>query len=314
MYADCADTSLGGRSPCRRYSTAQFAYSILDDMTGYTKLFGSIVASTIWEEDNETRIIWITMLAMANQFGEVEASIPGLAKLSKIPIPATLAALEKLSAPDEYSRTKDNEGRRIETIDGGWIILNHAKYRAKASEDDKKDKAAIRQQRRRDKLKNHAPVTLSHAPVTENHASHDKQRQIAEAEAKAGREETPAPDVGIPTLQEVLDYGPTANATPESCTNFFNHKQDNNLWLNRFGKLINWRSGLRTWAVKDRAMPQVEKKNTLPAFRQLEALKDKFYSLPANRESARHDPKHRYTDAEYKEVADLRKEIEGFGQ
>jgi len=30
---------------------------------GYTKLYSSIVASTMWREDDKTRIVFITMLA-----------------------------------------------------------------------------------------------------------------------------------------------------------------------------------------------------------------------------------------------------------
>lgn len=122
-------------------------------MAGYTKLFNSILASTIWREPSSIRIVWITMLAMANQNGEVEASIPGLSDLARISIEETEDALKALMAPDRYSRTKEHEGRRIEEIDGGWKILNHATYRAKMSADErrqyKKEKQA--EYRKRDK-------------------------------------------------------------------------------------------------------------------------------------------------------------------
>jgi hypothetical protein len=108
-------------------------------MNGYTKLFGSIIASTIWREDNETRIVWITMLAMADQRGEVSASLPGLSDFARVSIPDTERALAKLLAPDPYSRTKDHDGRRIQEIDGGWLILNHAKYRQALSKDDRRE-------------------------------------------------------------------------------------------------------------------------------------------------------------------------------
>ena len=45
-------------------------------MHSYTKLFSSIITSTIWMEDDKTRILWITLLAMADQHGEVYSSIP----------------------------------------------------------------------------------------------------------------------------------------------------------------------------------------------------------------------------------------------
>jgi hypothetical protein len=97
----------------------------------YTKLFSSIIHSTIWREDNPTRLVWITMLAIADFDGRVEASVPGLADAARVDIAACEAALERLSQPDFYSRSQEYEGRRIAAIDGGWMILNHGKYRDK---------------------------------------------------------------------------------------------------------------------------------------------------------------------------------------
>lgn len=102
-------------------------------MNNYTKLFKSLITSTIWQEDNATRVLWITLLAMSDADGMVEGSIPGLAHLAGITIEECEMSLKKLSAPDKYSRTPDNEGRRIKSIDGGWMILNRAKYRDKDS-------------------------------------------------------------------------------------------------------------------------------------------------------------------------------------
>ena len=95
-------------------------------MTGYTKLFSSIIASTIWREDKEIiKIVWITMLAMADKNGTVEASVPGLADMARVTVKECEKSLKCLQAPDAYSRTKEHEGRRIEPIDGGWLVLVH---------------------------------------------------------------------------------------------------------------------------------------------------------------------------------------------
>lgn len=120
-------------------------------MTGYTKLFGSIIASTIWREDKETKIVWITMLAMANKHGVVEASIPGLADMARVTLREVQGALAKLSAPDEFSRTRDHDGRRIKEIDGGWLILNHAKYREKMNADERRDYLAEKKRESRER-------------------------------------------------------------------------------------------------------------------------------------------------------------------
>ena len=95
----------------------------------YTKLFSSITESTIWREADHIRLVWITMLAMADRKGRVWASVPGLADRARVSIESCVEALERLQSPDEWSRTEDNEGRRIAKIDGGWILLNHEKYR-----------------------------------------------------------------------------------------------------------------------------------------------------------------------------------------
>jgi hypothetical protein len=96
----------------------------------FTKLFSSITESTIWVAPDPHRLCWITMLAMADRQGRVWASIPGLANRARISVDDTRAAIASFLSPDPDSRTKDWEGRRIEEIDGGWRLLNHAKYRA----------------------------------------------------------------------------------------------------------------------------------------------------------------------------------------
>jgi hypothetical protein len=143
----------------------------------YTKLFSSIVTSTIWTEDDRTRIVWITMLACADRNGEVQASIPGLARIAGVPVEDCRTAIHKFLSPDLDSRTKDDEGRRIEEIDGGWSILNYRKYRDMASDEDRRNQAAVRQQRARDKKSRN-----SHEPVT------PESRQIPQAEAEAEAE------------------------------------------------------------------------------------------------------------------------------
>jgi hypothetical protein len=158
----------------------------------YTKLFSSIVTSTIWVETDRTRIVWITMLALADRNGEVQASIPGLARIAGVPVPDCEDALQKFMSPDPYSRTPDDEGRRIEKIDGGWALINHSKYREMASREDSKEANAKRQKRHYDrKARNltHTNANLTHTDANLTHTLH-----IAEAEAEAElREEKKEP-------------------------------------------------------------------------------------------------------------------------
>jgi len=161
------------------------------NMAGYTKLFNSILASTIWRSDDKTRIVWITLLAMADKDGIAEGSVPGLADLARVSIEDCESALAELMAPDKYSRTTEFEGRRIEPVDGGWLLLNHAKYRAKMSEDDIREKNRQRQAKWRERHKNNAPSNAESQDVTpSNTKSRQSRHTEAEAYTKAEAEET----------------------------------------------------------------------------------------------------------------------------
>ena len=120
---------------------------------GYSKLFSEIVMSTIWREPNHVRIVWITMLALKDRFHCVNASIPGLADAAKVSIAECEEALRILLSPDPYSRTVDNEGRRIKKVEGGWAVLNGEKYRNKMSLDERREYQRIKQREYRQKVK-----------------------------------------------------------------------------------------------------------------------------------------------------------------
>lgn len=162
-------------------------------MTGYTKLFSSIIASTIWREDKETKIVWITILAMADKNGSVEASIPGLADMARVSVKECEKALKCLESSDPYSRTKEHEGRRIEPVDGGWLVLNHAKYREKMDDVERREYLRIKKQESRARLGQQS-VNKCHEPSTESTQAEAE----AEAEAQAQAFQPPSPRSASP--------------------------------------------------------------------------------------------------------------------
>ena len=108
-------------------------------MAGYTKLFASLLASTIWRESDKVRIVWITLLAMADQYGIAEGSIPGIADLARVSIEDCEVALARLQEPDRYSRSPEHDGRRICAVAGGFRVLNHAKYRERLNQEERRE-------------------------------------------------------------------------------------------------------------------------------------------------------------------------------
>ncbi len=147
-------------------------------MSGFTKLFSSIVTSSLWVEDNITLRCWVAMLATADAEGVVEGSVPGFASLARVSVDELRGALARLSAPDPESRTPDHEGRRVEAIPGGWRILNYGAYRERGQGKEGSRAPYYRAYRRRNK-----------PGVARNVAQQKTVTRITEAEAEAEAEQ-----------------------------------------------------------------------------------------------------------------------------
>ena len=130
-------------------------------MAGYSKLFDSIITSSIWCEDSDILRIWIAMIATADADGIVEGSVPGFANLARVSIEKMEEAIVKFSAPDPYSRTPDFEGRRIERIHGGWRLLNYAAHRERGQGQEGSRAPYMRIYRRQQREAESARVTDS---------------------------------------------------------------------------------------------------------------------------------------------------------
>jgi len=167
-------------------------------MTGFTKIFSSMLDSTIWAEPWHIKGVWITMLVMADKYGNVHASVPGLAKRATVSIEECEEALRKFQQPDQYSRTTDYDGRRIEAMEGGWHLLNYLRYREMRDEDARREQNRIAQQKRRSSAKNddsqQKMMTVSKDCLlyaTVSHCQPLSAQAEAEAEAEAEKESTP---------------------------------------------------------------------------------------------------------------------------
>jgi hypothetical protein len=121
--------------------------------TGFTKLFGDLVTSTIWQEPHSARVLWITILAMKEADHVVRATVPGLAKLADITVEECAQWMQKFQEPDEWSRSQEFEGRRIERHPDGWMVLNGPKYQNKMRKEDRREQNREAQKKHRAKGK-----------------------------------------------------------------------------------------------------------------------------------------------------------------
>lgn len=142
------------------------------------------------------------MLAMANQRGIVEASIPGLAVLARVTLEECEEAIKILEAPDPYSRSTEHEGRRIQKVDGGWLILNHAKYRAKLNADERREYNRVKQKESRVKKLSANVSNVNDASALSAHTDTDTDTEAKEVSQNLSAAKPAAVELGSPNFHE----------------------------------------------------------------------------------------------------------------
>lgn len=101
----------------------------------FSLLWGKILDSSIWvKESKETRLVWITLLAMKDREGHVYASRIGLADRAKVSPDECAKAIKIFMSPDPDDTSKVEDGIRLREIPGGWEIVNHDLYRFSTDE------------------------------------------------------------------------------------------------------------------------------------------------------------------------------------
>ena len=120
----------------------------------YTKLYSSILSSSVWSEDSDTCKVWITLLAMSDRQGCVYGSTLGIARIAALPVEIVEAALNKFLSPDDRSQDKarGGDGTRLKPLpNGGWKLVNFNYYRDISKADDRRDKVREAVSRYRDR-------------------------------------------------------------------------------------------------------------------------------------------------------------------
>jgi len=202
---------------------------------GFTKLYNQIITSSIWSEDDKVRIMWITILASADPTGYVSGSIPGMAAIARMDLQDAERSIRILSSPDQYSRSKEHEGRRLDEVDGGWLILNYAKYRAKRDPEKRRQQNREAQARYRRK-----PIVSKNKPeVSRDKPKAEDRRQKTEDRVRT------CSKFREPTAQEVEEYARSIDYTLNG-EKFVSH-YDANGWIRGKTKMRDWRAAVRYW-------------------------------------------------------------------
>lgn len=115
-------------------------------MTGFVKLFQSILGSSIWAGPDYELRVWIAMLVLKDRHHIVRMSVAGLANVARVTVEQCRTALKKFTEPDPDSTSKEYEGRKIKELpEGGWLVLNGEKYAKMLSLEERREYNRIKQ-------------------------------------------------------------------------------------------------------------------------------------------------------------------------
>lgn len=123
----------------------------------YGKIFDSIYDGTL-VEDWMALITFQQMVILCDSEGVIDMTPHAISRRTGIPIEYIESGIRSLEAKDPYSRSSDEDGRRILRLensrDWGWKVVNHNIYRNIRNADDRREYKRKKQQeyRERDKI------------------------------------------------------------------------------------------------------------------------------------------------------------------
>lgn len=205
----------------------------------YAKVFASMLDSSIWLESNPTRIVWLTLLLSMDADGYAHFStLENLASRARVTPEECNAAVTVLLSPDEHSGDPEHEGRRIERVPGGYMILNAEKYKDIASDVSRRESTRLRVKRFREKndvtpcnaLKQNVTVPYTYTCTSKE----------GECEGKDIRRIIPPP------LELVTDYAKSRDALSH-VEAFMDHFTANGWRVGGKSKMADWQASFRNW-------------------------------------------------------------------
>lgn len=114
--------------------------------------------------DWQAMVVFQQMIVLADSEGVVDITPPAISRRTGIPLDIIEYGIKKLEEADPYSRSPNDNGKRITLIDDhrpwGWIIVNYEFYRDLASREDRREQNRINKQKQRDREKS-SDVSIS---------------------------------------------------------------------------------------------------------------------------------------------------------
>lgn len=163
---------------------------------GFAKLDSGICDSSVWMKPHDALRVWIALLAKSDSYGIVRVSAPALAHQCFVTPERLAEIMADFCSPDPDSRTPKDDGRRLQAIEGGWLIINYLLYRDMMQR--KAASHAERQAKYREKMKRRDAMVT--ARVTRDTEADSRGRE----QKSRGRSKTPLPPKGVTEAEFAL--------------------------------------------------------------------------------------------------------------
>lgn len=121
----------------------------------YAKVFTSIFDGSM-RGHSDLLLVFVNILCHADKEGVVDRTCRAIADETGLSLRRVEAAVVSLESPDEQSRSRNDDGRRLKRIDPertwGWKIVNYLHYKDLRSELDRREQNKEAQKRRRQQM------------------------------------------------------------------------------------------------------------------------------------------------------------------
>lgn len=167
----------------------------------YAKIFSSMYQGTL-RGNSRCLLVFTNILAHCDSAGVADIHPRAIAEETGLTVDEVRAALVELASPDPDSRSPEEEGRRITLLDAhrdwGWLVVNHAKYRAIRNAEDRREQNRIAQTKFRESKPS---VSNSKHPSAESaHTDTETDTDTSKPTTLSGK-----PDVSAPA-KELLNF------------------------------------------------------------------------------------------------------------
>lgn len=230
----------------------------------YGKIFASMYDGSIYGKWKAI-VTFQQMIALADKDGVVDMTAEALAARTSIPLDIISEGIETLEAPDQVSRTPDEEGRRIVRLDAdrpwGWRITNYQKYREIRTAEERREYHRQYYHKKRKKTQQSSTISTKTQPT----------QPIVEAEVEVeAKDQNTLVETLVSTcpIQKIIDLYhsclpelPKVMKRTKTRDGYIKQR-----WREDMGKLENWENFFAHVRQSDFLMGKVQGSNGKPPF------------------------------------------------